>query len=289
MLLNEEFMQIYEELDQLNEAKADMQNLIDFAGEDLANRFLNVKNRLKSPENDLYYWVKNKTPEDLELAITELENSRSATQAKKDIANRGAELIQETEHWRVYHITTFEASQKYGRDTKWCITGINDFGDKYWKDYTDKGIEFYFVISKDSYDPRGTDNKFAIAKLPDIDEYDIYNQQDEKVEGSDIPYYEEISVPGINLAKSYFGNYCAGCDCKLYDDRYEDGYAKGPDNNLYCEECFNELFFTCIQCGEVFNKDDDAHEIEFDEIMCNDCYSELADEFDDYNPNDYGW
>lgn len=55
MFLNEEFMQIYEELTELNEAKADTQKLIDFAGEDLANRFLAVKNRLKAPENDLYY------------------------------------------------------------------------------------------------------------------------------------------------------------------------------------------------------------------------------------------
>ena len=53
MKLFEEF-NLYETMwDSLNEAKADIKNLIDFAGEDVANRFLAVKNRLKSPENDL--------------------------------------------------------------------------------------------------------------------------------------------------------------------------------------------------------------------------------------------
>jgi hypothetical protein len=30
--------------------------------------------------------------------------------------------------------------------------------------------------------------------------YEIYDQQDDKVALDDIPYYEEIEVPGINLS-----------------------------------------------------------------------------------------
>ena len=86
MFLNEAFMQVFEELDSLTEAKADTQRLIDFAGEDLANRFLAIKDRLKSPENDLYYWIKNKTVEELEAAVLEIENTKSKSQMKKDIA-----------------------------------------------------------------------------------------------------------------------------------------------------------------------------------------------------------
>jgi hypothetical protein len=133
----------------LFEAKADTQRLIDFAGEDIANRFLAVKDKLKSPENDLYYWIKNKTVDELKQAISAAENTKSNTQMKKDIADQGAELVADTAHWRVYHITTFAASQKYGRDTQWCITGVNNYGDKYWKDYTKRGVEFYFLITKD--------------------------------------------------------------------------------------------------------------------------------------------
>jgi hypothetical protein len=199
MFLNNEFLGLYEELSELNEAKADTLRLVDFAGEDLANRFLAVKNRLKAPENDLYYWIKNKTPEDLELAISNLENTKTKTQAKKDLAEAGAELISETEHWSVYHITTFEAAQKYGRDTKWCITGIDGYGDKYWKEYTeDAGVNFYFLITTGKYDSRGTGSKFALALYPrGLGE--VFNQQDEKVSFKDIPYIDEVHIPGYDL------------------------------------------------------------------------------------------
>ena len=164
MFLNKDFLNLYEEFSEINESKADTLKLVNFAGEDLANRFLAVKNRLTAPENDLYYWIKNKTPEELESAISSLENTRTKTQVKKELSEVGAELVDETEHWKVYHITTFEAAQKYGRDTKWCITGIDGYGDKYWKEYTeDAGVNFYFLITKGAYDPRGTDSKFALA------------------------------------------------------------------------------------------------------------------------------
>ena len=145
-----EELKLYEEMWELTESKADRQKLVDFAGEELANRYLAIKNRLKAPENDLYYWIKNKSVDELKQTVLELETTKSNTQATKELAEEGAVLIQDTPHWKVYHITTFEASQKYGRDTKWCITGINNYGDKYWNEYTNAGIKFYFLISKDN-------------------------------------------------------------------------------------------------------------------------------------------
>ena len=50
-----EFLELYEELSALNEGKVDTQRLVDFAGQELADRFLAIRNKLKSPENDLYY------------------------------------------------------------------------------------------------------------------------------------------------------------------------------------------------------------------------------------------
>ena len=77
MRLFEEF-KLYENMwDSLTEAKADTQRLIDFAGEELANRFLAIKSRLKYPENDLYYWIKNKTIDELEQAVYNIENTKS--------------------------------------------------------------------------------------------------------------------------------------------------------------------------------------------------------------------
>ena len=201
MFLNKEFLKLYEELSILNEAKADTKKLIDFAGEDLANRFMAVKNRLKYPENDLYYWIKNKSVGELEAVVSNLENTKSKRQAERELTDIGATLVAENAYWKVYHITTFEAAQTYGRDTQWCITGINGYGNKYWKEYTDKGITFYFYITKGKYNPRGTDSKFALTVIParrdaewDHDVYyKIYNQQDQLV--NEIP--NAADIPGV--------------------------------------------------------------------------------------------
>lgn len=256
MLLNEEFIKLYEELSELNEAKADTQKLIDFAGENLADRFLAIKNRLKAPENDLYYWIKSKTPADLEHVVQEVENVKSNTQVKKDIAEQGAKLVCESAHWNIYHITTFEAAVKYGKDTKWCITGLENSGDKYWKEYKEKGADFYFLITKEKYDPRGRNSKFALALYEDEEEfyfddgkdsytsmygYEVYDQQDYSVLLDDIPYINEVKIPGINLTDylPITGRLfpCENCGNWMREEQYEDTTIYGDH---LCVSCYNE-------------------------------------------------
>ena len=272
MFLNEGFIKLYEELDSLTEAKADTQKLIDFAGEDLANRFLAVKSRLKSPENDLYYWIKNKSVEELEQAVSELENTKSKNQMTKDLADQGAELICDSEHWLVYHITTFEAAQKYGRDSRWCITGINDWGDRYWNDYRSHNIEFYFFITKQNYDPRGEDSKFALAYYPD-GHGEIFDQRDNQISSiEEIPYYEEIEINGFDLEDlDIQGNYyyCCCCDTELDEDScYVD-----DSGDIYCETCFDERFFNCYHCNEYCSYDNGYWELPGGQIVCDSCFA----------------
>jgi DNA-directed RNA polymerase subunit RPC12/RpoP len=264
MFLNEEFLSVWEELSELNEAKADTEKLIAFAGEDLANRFLAIKNRFKAPENDLYYWIKNKTPEELEQRVTDIESTKSITQAKKGIADAGAELVCESEHWKVYHITTFEASQKYGRDTRWCITGVNNWGDRYWKKYTNAGVDFYFLITKGEYDPRGKHSKIAIAVKDGRCE--VFDQRDTLIQLSTVPYIEEVKIPGIEKLIDVVK--CFDCD-KILDDNE---IFVGLYDEVYCEECFNETYFKCAKCGQTFYRRD-MLEDEHGNIFCTNCLS----------------
>lgn len=290
MFLNEAFMQVFEELDSLTEAKADTQRLIDFAGEDLANRFLAIKDRLKSPENDLYYWIKNKTVEELEAAVLEIENTKSKSQMKKDIADQGAELVCDSEHWTVHRIITFEASQKYGRDSQWCITGVNNYGDRYWKEYRNRGIEFYFMNAKQDYNARGEDSKFAIA-LYQNGNVEIYNQRDIQISSIDeIPYYEEVSINGNSLDSFDLEGdhwYCVSCDCELD----EDDVCYGPDGDPYCEDCWGDRFYSCEECGEIFDLDY-VNIVDDGVMLCSDCaqnlgygFCEVCDELVDYSKN----
>jgi hypothetical protein len=237
-IMNYEFLNLYEELLALNEAKADTQRLIDFAGQELADRFLAIRNKLKSPENDLYYWIKNKTPGELDAYIRDRESTKSVTQIKKEISENGAELVDETDLWKVYHITTYEAAQKYGRDTKWCITGIDNWGDKYWKEYKEKGVEFYFLITKGEYNPRAQDCKFALAIYNDGKHYEAFDQQDDQVLLDWIGGIEDVKIPGINLPslESYV-EFCVGCGEPIFDG---EGCYWG--DIAYCDTCYEDAF-----------------------------------------------
>jgi hypothetical protein len=216
----------------LIEARADTQKLIDFAGENLANRFLAVKSKLKTPENDLYYWIKNRTVDELEQTVSNIENTKSNTQIKKETAGQGAELVCETGHWKVYHITTYDAAQAYGRDTHWCITGINEWGDKYWKEYKAKGVDFYFFITKGEYNPRGIDSKFALALYPDKKTCEVFNQKDGQVTLDDIKYIYEIQIPGIDIDSLVDnGDYCESCG--VFVPKSEGFHG----DVCYCEDC----------------------------------------------------
>lgn len=271
------FMKLYEKLNSLNEAKADVQRLVDFAGDDLANRFLAIKNKLKYPENDLYYWIKNKTASELERAIAKAEHTKSNRQLTKSVSEAGAELVCDTNHWRVYHITTFEASQKYGRDTKWCITGIDNSGDWHWRCYVYRGVQFYFLISKANYNARGANSKFAIALYPKSSRdgfirCEIFDQQDNKLKSfSEIPFFDEIDIQNIDFDSIKIGAEKLNCTSCTAEIELVDSML-GIDNNYYCEDCYYDLFFTCDKCGKDFSIDC-VNFTDNDDTLCDSCFS----------------
>ena len=221
---------------ELTESKADTQNLVDFAGKDLAARFLAIKNKLKAPESDLYYWIKKNSVAELEKAIIAAEKSKSKSQISRDTSDEGAKLVCDSEHWKVYHITTYAASRKYGRDTKWCITGINNEGDTYWNEYTGKGMTFYFLIAKHGFSSRGTDGKYALAVYPGAKVCEVFNQQDEAVALEDVPHIDEVTIPGLDL-ESLKTHYCSVCGQELYHDEY----YTDDDGNIFCNDCRRDV------------------------------------------------
>ncbi len=89
----------------------------------LFNKFLELKSRIKSPYNDFYYWMKNSTFEDFYRYIIQLSTEVDKSNETKQKEKEGARLVYSDKDWKVYHITTYEASAKYGKNTKWCISG----------------------------------------------------------------------------------------------------------------------------------------------------------------------
>ena len=64
---------------------------------------------------------------------------------------------------------------------------------------------------------------------------------------------------------------CCGNEISKRDDNYQ-----VIDNNIYCNDCFNEKFFICDKCNEIFPIDEmNSHN---DGYYCNTCFTEKLGE-----------
>jgi hypothetical protein len=183
----------------INEAKQDEQNLIDFAGDSLAKRFLSIKNRLKSPENDIYYWLKKDVVE-LEDRVNEIENTVSKTKQKEIEKTEGAELVTEENGWKVYRIDNYKASCLYGKGTKWCTASTET--SRYFNNYKKNGIKLYYFIKNNE--------KYALALYPKIvsgsketgikSNYELYDATDKLIKDpNQIKSLNLPKIPGVDL------------------------------------------------------------------------------------------
>lgn len=296
-MITTEFIKLYEDLSTLNEAKQDRVNFTNwirkYASSEmdamkLADRFDVLKSALKAPENDYYYWIKNNDYLGLNNILNKIEHDRDTKKLDKEKIAAGVELVNETEHWKIYHITNYEAARVYGRDSKWCITGINNAGDHYWRDYTARGFEFYFIITKENYNPRGWESKFAIALNTSYDYKEIYDQEDNKVDFEDIPYYEEVEIPGINI-ENFSDETPSICDdCGEIISEGDEYYT--DNGQVLCGDCYNNLYFRCAYCTREFSQED-ANEGTDGILYCSDCWAEnfftCENCYDTYDITDY--
>ena len=140
----------------LDEAKEDNQKLIDFVGDEYANIFFALKKqgRLKSPQNDIYYWLKKK-PQELRDFLMNMHLTRSNSEQRK-LDKSGADLVYNKDGWKIYKINTYDAAKYYGKGTKWCISGNypgqESKGEAYFNDYKNLGVkDYYFIINPENH------------------------------------------------------------------------------------------------------------------------------------------
>ena len=102
---------------------------------------LKDRNKIDSTEDrNIDNWAKKPWEEFVQFIDT-LKQEKSKSEEIREMKKEGAELVAEDDNWRVYKITTYEASRTYGSG-KWCITR----DEKWWKKYSRN--QFYFMLSK---------------------------------------------------------------------------------------------------------------------------------------------
>jgi hypothetical protein len=173
-MIKTEFMELYETLSELNEAKVDVDRFVDKFGQDTYDLFKKSSQRLKNAgvSTDLTYHIKNTEKKDLDTILYNLKN-RIVTKSGDLTSMEGDyEYLGEAKGYKVYKINDVVASMNLGAGTGWCISGrYNHYGEKtytptreeaekHWNDYASKGVTFYFFIGKQ--------DKYALAKYPKI-------------------------------------------------------------------------------------------------------------------------
>lgn len=206
-LLNEGFDKL------LTEAKQDEINFANVFGQDMLDRFKAQKQRLHSPENDFYHWIRaaksdlNGTIEKLDGVLAGLEKKMSRSQKSK-LAAEGADIIYEDDEWIVLKINTYEAAVKYGAGSRWCITGrypgYEDEGEDYFNQYRDDcGCDYYFFIKKDGRDLEGRQEKWCLLWGEDMHGYyapfSVFDAEDRQTDfipdAPEIDGFPDVSVP----------------------------------------------------------------------------------------------
>ena len=161
----------------LVESKQDFEKFKAWCNNDeLYNKFMQLRPRLAnirftdgSKGDDIYFWMKNNTPKDLEDTLQDLEATPTKKEREKR-AQEGAKLLYNQNGWKVYKIETQEASQKYGKGSMWCISGEGgyDLGDGYWEGHEDN--TYFFIHGNE---------KYALIWHKGSKVWDIWNELDE--------------------------------------------------------------------------------------------------------------
>ena len=198
-MIKTEFMDIYEELSMLNEAKVDIERFINKFGEDTYDLFKRSTQRLKNKgiSTDILYHVKHTDKKDLDAILYNLQNRTITKAGSLTELDGDYEYLGEDKGYKVYKINDVIASINLGAGTGWCISGryghygeknytpAREEAEKHWDEYASKGIKFYFFI--------GPKDKVALALYPkvlSIDKFmngeyfdktniELYNEQDQ--------------------------------------------------------------------------------------------------------------
>jgi len=228
-------------------------------GEDRLNRFLAIKNKIPNDQQkykDMDYITARATPEQLDKMldyydsyVTPTQKKKQDLERKKQLAQGGYEFIGERNGWRVYYIKTYEASNYYGRGTKWCVSGDNVYADgKHPRDHFAEYLQYgrlYFYL-------KGT-QKIAVFIYDRVKEgkVEIYDDADRIMYFNDLPEdFPDMSdlIEGApcgyipmseECAEASFDTFAQGSGVYAFDPRwFRTGQIDRSDSFMNCLNFF---------------------------------------------------
>jgi len=144
------FAKRYQELNKWEKAEVPLEKAIALLK---SYDFFLKKKLITHPQNrDINHWGKGEW-EFFQNFVEGMESDQTKRDEEKARAN-DKEVIYKDDRYLVIKPNTTEASCRFGKGTKWCITAkeVNQF-----QNYTEKGAKFYFFIDRKNKDQGGKD------------------------------------------------------------------------------------------------------------------------------------
>ena len=116
-----------------------------------------------------------------------------------------------------------------------------------------------------------TDRRLTVSDMDISDEYpylDTFYSTDDSGNFADYPEYE---FRAVRTDGSLEGRCCCHNCGRSMDE--ENSYSDPNGDEQYCEYCYDELFYSCEACGEMFDRDD-IRCTDSSECLCEQCYSD---------------
>ena len=171
-------------------------------------RFCEYNERNLIEENDL---TKLKTFEQVISAMSYAEMKAE----EKELETQVVKLIDNSD-WLVLRPLTFNASKKYGANTKWCTTTENN--SEYFTKYSKRGVLIYCLNKKNGY---------KVAAFYSLDknepEFSYWNQKDSRIDSTD----SELPLETIGFIRDYVKTKGVKSNHSLLDEDSRKKESKG--------------------------------------------------------------
>jgi len=208
------------------------------------DKFKTLKQRqlLRGEESDILKWGKNKW-EDFKKFVDDQESKVAQVDVGKK-AEKDATKVFENDKVLVVSPHTHEASKKYGKGSRWCVS--SESTSTHWDSYRSQGAVFYFFLSK-HYPDREKYSKVAIYALPhggdlpkELHAYDSRDRSMSREETAKFLSDEQVPLNLIHNRLSF--------DDQWLTNKFGSNWNRNPDGSVNVE---GDLNFRGLELNKI--------------------------------------
>jgi hypothetical protein len=160
--------------------------------------------------------------------VDETEENLKIKEAEKEI-----DKIYDTDRWLVIRVKSKEASCKYGKNAKWCISATKDINRFTGYGYSEKNYIYFVIDKKEKLSPEDSLYKMAILVNKKTGKYEVWDAENKELSTSQVTILNRF-IPEIFNA--------IGNDVKLAQDRIDEEFIKHSLYDTYSLKSFKDYY-----------------------------------------------